>query len=165
MPKITKIYLDLDGVVADFAKRYRELYHIDPDSTRERKNFGGHFDNFIKSKQFETLDLLPDAPTLIEYLNNQNIPVEILSSTGRPETHNEVARQKTVWLCNHSIPFKGNFVPGKELKKNFASPTHLIIDDTLSIIEDWKEAGGPAIHHKNARETIILLKFYLIDSA
>ena len=162
MHKIDKIYLDLDGVIANFTKRYKEVYGVDPDSKRGRKDFNDNFGNFIKTKQFETLELLPDASLLIEYLKNQELPVEILSSTGRPENHEEVSRQKTVWLCEHGIPFKGNFVPGKELKKNFASPTSLIIDDTLSVIDDWKEAGGPAIHHKNARDTIVMLKFYLI---
>ena len=162
MPKIDKIYLDMDGVIANFIKRYEEVYHIDPDSKGGRKNFGHNFSDFIKTKQFETLELMPDASVLIEYLKNQELPVEILSSTGRPENHEEVSRQKTVWLCAHGIPFKGNFVPGKELKKNFATPTSLIIDDTLSVIDDWKEAGGPAIHHKNARDTIVMLKFYLL---
>jgi hypothetical protein len=162
MHKIDKIYLDLDGVIANFTKRYKEVYGVDPDSKRGRKDFNDNFGNFIKTKQFETLELLPDASLLIEYLKNQELPVEILSSTGRPENHEEVSRQKTVWLCEHGIPFKGNFVPGKELKKNFASPTSLIIDDTLSVIDDWKEAGGPAIHHKNARDTIVMLKFYLL---
>jgi hypothetical protein len=162
MHKIDKIYLDLDGVIANFTKRYKEVYGVDPDSKRGRKDFNDNFGNFIKTKQFETLELLPDASLLIEYLKNQELPVEILSSTGRPENHEEVSRQKTVWLCEHGIPFKGNFVPGKELKKNFASPTSLIIDDTLSVIDDWKESGGPAIHHKNARDTIVMLKFYLL---
>ena len=162
MHKIDKIYLDLDGVIANFTKRYKEVYGVDPDSKRGRKDFNDNFGNFIKTKQFETLELLPDASLLIEYLKNQELPVEILSSTGRPENHEEVSRQKTVWLCEHGIPFKGNFVPGKELKKNFASPTSLIIDETLSVIDDWKEAGGPAIHHKNARDTIVMLKFYLL---
>jgi len=162
MPKIDKIYLDMDGVIADFVKRYNELYHMDPDSKEARKNFSNRFMNFIKTKQFETLEPMPDTSALIEYLKNQDVPVEILSSTGRPESHEEVARQKTVWLCNHGISFKGNFVPGKELKKNFATPTSLIIDDTLSVITDWQEAGGLAIHHKNARETMVMLKFYLL---
>jgi len=162
MPKIDKIYLDMDGVIADFVKRYNELYHMDPDSKEARKNFSNRFMNFIKTKQFETLEPMPDTSALIEYLKNQDVPVEILSSTGKPENHEEVARQKTVWLCNHGISFKGNFVPGKELKKNFATPTSLIIDDTLSVITDWQEAGGLAIHHKTARETMVMLKFYLL---
>ena len=162
MPKIDKIYLDMDGVIADFVKRYNELYHMDPDSKEARKNFSNRFMNFIRTKQFETLEPMPDTSALIEYLKNQDVPVEILSSTGRPESHEEVARQKTVWLCNHGISFKGNFVPGKELKKNFATPTSLIIDDTLSVITDWQEAGGLAIHHKTARETMVMLKFYLL---
>ena len=30
MPKINCIYLDMDGVIADFEKRYLELYGVTP---------------------------------------------------------------------------------------------------------------------------------------
>lgn len=165
MKKIDKIYLDLDGVVCDFNKRFKEIYGVGPDEPNAKKNFSNFFTNFIKDQHFATLDLLPGALTLVEYLKNLPIPTEILSSTGRPEGYLEVSRQKGVWLDTHNIPFKQNFVPGKELKKNFATPSSLIIDDTLSVIDDWKQAGGIAIHHKNVRDTMVHLKFHLLGIA
>jgi len=162
MPKIDKIYLDMDGVICDFMKRYEELYHHVPRRNETKKEWHNNFDNFIKTKQFETLDLMPDAKTLLDYLRNQSVPVEILSSTAFEKVHDDISQQKSIWLENHGIDFPRNFVPGKALKYKFATPTSLIIDDTLSVIEDWKEAGGPAIHHKNARETMVMLKFYLL---
>ena len=162
MPKIDKIYLDMDGVICDFMKRYEELYHHVPRRDETKKELHNNFDNFIKTKQFETLDLMPDAKTLLDYLRNQPVPVEILSSTAFEKVHDDISQQKSIWLENHGIDFPRNFVPGKALKYKFATPTSLIIDDTLSVIDDWKEAGGPAIHHKNARETMVMLKFYLL---
>jgi hypothetical protein len=162
MHNIEKIYLDLDGVVADFVTRFRSIYGMNPDEADAKKRFSDFFTNFIKDQNFATLDLMPDAQFLIDYLKNVTVPVEILSSTGRPEGHEEVSRQKGIWLDRHNIPFKQNFVPGKELKYKFATPNSILIDDTLSNIDDWKQAGGIAIHHKNARETMMLLKFHML---
>jgi hypothetical protein len=36
----------------------------------------------------------------------------------------------------------------------YATPESVIIDDTYSVIEDWRKAGGIAIHHKDAKSTI-----------
>lgn len=161
--KIEKIYVDLDGVLCNFTKKFREVYAIDPDSKEGRRNFGDFFERFIKDQHFASLEMMPDAFALIDYLRNLPLPIEILSSTGRPASHEEVSRQKMVWLQTHGITFKPNFVPGKELKQKFATPNSIIIDDTMSIIDDWKQSGGIAIHHKSARETMVMLKFYLMD--
>jgi phosphoglycolate phosphatase-like HAD superfamily hydrolase len=160
--KIDKIYLDMDGVICDFMKRYKEMFKHVPRRDESTAQWHKNFEQFIKTKQFETLDLEPGAESLIEFLKKQDVPVEILSSTALPKFDKEISKQKEVWLKEHNIDFKRNFVPGKSLKYKFATPTSLIIDDTLSVIDDWKEAGGPAIQHKNARETIVMLKLYLM---
>ena len=151
--KISKIYVDMDGVLADFEKRYVKLYGSLTD--RDRKHlFRSNFDDFIASGQFATLDLMPDALTLIHSLNTLNIPKEILSSTAYEETYDAIAKQKEVWLKDHHIDWKPNFVPGKRHKYKFATPDSIIIDDTYSVIEDWRKAGGIAIWHKDALSTI-----------
>jgi hypothetical protein len=164
-PKIDKIYLDMDGVISDFAKRFKEVYGVSPKGERNKKDFYSFFSRFVKDQHFTTLEPMSDYFPLIEYLKNIDVPVEILSSTGRPESHIEVSRQKGNWLDKHNIPFKRNFVPGKQLKYKFATPNSIIIDDTLSVIDDWKQAGGIPIHHKNARDTMVLLKFHLLGLA
>lgn len=157
MAKFTKIYLDLDGVIADFTKRYRELYNCDPAHDDARKRFGQRFATFIQNKEFETLDLMPDANILLTHLKNQPLPVEILSSTARPLNNALISSQKQVWLDKHGINYPGNFVPGKSLKYKFATPDSIIIDDTHSVIDDWNKAGGTGILHTDALTTISIL--------
>lgn len=157
MHKFTIIYLDMDGVIADFSKRYQELFNMTPQRSDRTKQFGGFFNEFIKTKQFATLDMMPDAKVLLNYLKTIEVPVEILSSTAREDRHQEIAEQKDVWLDKHEIHYVRNFVPGKNLKYKFADPSSIIIDDTQSVIDDWKNAGGVAIHHKDALSTISIL--------
>ena len=158
MHKFTKIYLDLDGVIADFHKRYHELYNTSPSSDDARKRFGQRFAIFIQNKEFQNLDLMPDANVLLDYLKYQPVPpVEILSSTARPINNAEISRQKEVWLRKHSINYPANFVPGKQFKYKFADENSIIIDDTPSVIDDWNKAGGTGILHKDALTTIAIL--------
>lgn len=154
------IYLDMDGVIADFNGRYREIYGDIPESER-RKHFEANFGDFIARGLFSTLDLMPDAMVLIEYLRNASIPTEILSSTAREKYHEDVSKQKLIWLQTHGITFTPNLVPGKHHKYKWAKPDTLIIDDTLSVIEDWRKAGGVAIWHKDVPTTLAQLKMYV----
>ena len=163
--KIRKIYLDMDGVIADFVKGYRELNDMEPREAEKNKRFDHFFDEFIAAGKFSSLDLMPGAQQLISFLNhlymNYSIPTEILSSTANQERFDEISRQKNIWLQKHGINFKPNYVPGKRLKYKFATPDSIIIDDTLSVIEDWRKAGGIAIWHKDAPTTISQLRMYL----
>ncbi len=164
MPKINCIYLDMDGVIADFEKRYVELFKVQPSSTREYKEFNKFFDKFIADGHFETLDLMPDAMDLVRALRNALPPTQILSSTASEKRHKAISEQKIKWLETQGIDFQRNLVPGKELKKRYARTDTLIIDDTESVIDDWRAAGGVAILHKNVADTLVQLKFILDDA-
>jgi hypothetical protein len=157
MSKFTKIYLDMDGVIADFGKRYYELFHLTPKQGDLMGLFNEHFNAFIGSNHFSTLDMMPDAKILLEHLSTLDIPIEILSSTARQDRTEAISEQKRVWLISHGINYPRNFVPGKSLKYTFATPESIIIDDTLSVITDWTKAGGTAIHHTDAASTIASL--------
>lgn len=161
MHKFKKIYLDMDGVIADFSTRYKELFDMTPERADKSKQFGQFFSQFIKSHQFATLDLMPDARELLNHLDTVGVPVEILSSTARQDSHAEISHQKNVWLEKNKISYRANFVPGKSLKYKFADPESIIIDDTRSVIDDWIKAGGVAIHHKDALTTIASLSTLL----
>ena len=158
--KIAKIYVDMDGVLCNFEKRYKELYGIVDDRDR-KKRFRPNFTNFIETGQFGTLEPMPDFATLRFFLDSVNTPKEILSSTAYEETHDIISEQKNNWLKLYNISWKSNFVPGKRNKYKYATKDSIIIDDTLSVIEDWRNAGGIAIWHKDALSTINQLKMYV----
>lgn len=154
---IERIYLDMDGVIADFTTRYKDLFKMHPREAENYQKFNTFFDEFIETKQFETLDLMPGAMALINALKASSVPVEILSSTANQEKYEPISAQKVVWLEKDDIPFVQNFVPGKRHKKNWAKPNHIIIDDTKSIIDDWQQAGGIAIWHQDVPSTLDVL--------
>jgi len=158
---ISMIYVDMDGVIADFSKRYKERFGVRPEQTRNNKEFGGYFTKFIANREFQTLDPMEDAFLLINYLNMIPVEKQILSSTARPDSHDAIAPQKQEWLKTHGINYKANFVPGKSLKYKFATPDSIIIDDTKSVIDDWNKAGGIGILHTDAISTIAMLKMYM----
>lgn len=160
MHKITKIYLDMDGVIADFNKRYKALYKMEPKEAEDKKEFYKFFDNFIATKQFATLDLLPDAVPLLNYLSKLNIPTEILSSTSSEKRDADVRAQKLMWLQTHNIGFKVNLVPGKRLKKDFSNANSILIDDTPVNIDQWRREGGVGILHTDTISTLGILKMY-----
>lgn len=163
MPKsiLSCIYLDMDGVLCDFDKRYKELFGITAGSARDKKEFHKYFDIFIQKRSFETLDALPGAMDLVEFLRKASVPTQILSSTANEENYDAISKQKLIWLQTHGITFKPNFVPGKKHKWKFAGPDKLIIDDTQSVIDDWRKAGGLAIWHQDMPTTLGILKMYV----
>jgi hypothetical protein len=161
-PKISMIYLDLDGVVADFVKRYKELYRMEPKEAEKKKEFNKFFDEFIATKQFETLDLMPGAMDGLTFLRKHlTVPTQILSSTANEARYDDISKQKLIWLNTHGVTFSTNFVPGKRHKYKFAGPDKIIIDDTESVIDDWKKAGGIGILHKDWVTTLAILKMYV----
>ena len=158
---IKTVYLDMDGVLANFEKRWLELFGSPPSEARATKRFDQRWYDFIESAQFSTLELFPGANELVAYLRqNPNITVEILSSSGGEKTHSQVEPQKIAWLKAHGFDFKPNIVPGKSKKKFYANPNTILIDDTESVILDFVENNGNAILHTDAQLTIQSLKSY-----
>jgi hypothetical protein len=159
--KVTGIYLDMDGVIADFYKRYFERYKLAPRDAEKKKEFNKYFDEFIETEQFATLDLMPGAMEGIEFLRKAPVLTEILSSTANEARYDAISKQKLLWLEKHGIVFKPNFVPGKRHKYKFAAPDKIIIDDTKSVIDDWNNAGGIGILHTDWPTTLAILKLYV----
>jgi hypothetical protein len=150
-----KIYLDMDGVLTDFNKRYEELYGARPEEGwRRHKHFWQNWESFINGYNFKTLDKHKDADKLLQFVYELRVPVEILSSSGGEKHHECVVAQKEAWLRNNGIDYKANIVPGGSKKAAFASPWHILVDDTLHVIEKYRSAGGTAVHHYDIDVTL-----------
>lgn len=164
---IQEIFVDMDGCVSDFNKRYAELYQSDAiedynDKRPEvKKKHQERFRKIVMEGHFETLDPMPDFEEGLEFLEQINIkhkiPVCFLTSTATEEYLNELSRQKRNWLKKNNVPFFPVFVPGKRFKHYYSKPGRVLIDDTLSTIDNWNTMGGTGIHHKSWKETIEIL--------
>jgi hypothetical protein len=143
----------MDGVLADFHKEYTKH---DP-NREDRKKFRSAVLDF---KIFEHLDFMKDAKELLNHVSRLNgVRVEILTSMGThdPFQAEEAKRQKLKWLNAKNIPYKANFVNDKGSKAKYATPTSILIDDSVGCISPFIAAGGHGILHTNSSETNSLL--------
>jgi beta-phosphoglucomutase-like phosphatase (HAD superfamily) len=154
------IYLDMDGVIADFDKRYIELFNITTKQSERDKKWVQFFDKFIEERHFATLDLMPEAIELMDYLKSTGIPIIILSSTSSENRDDKIRPQKMEWLKKHKIDFPVILVPGARLKKDYATPDSILIDDTSKNIDDWRREGGIGILYENLLHTRIIMSMY-----
>ena len=162
-PKIECIYVDMDGVIADFRKAYLEMFHVDPMDSHKHKAMRKNWDKFVDEGGFIELDLMPDAMIGLNYLKTvrKSIPVKILSSTANEKQYEMISSQKKKWLKTHDIDYPAYFVPGKRHKKEYAEKGYILIDDTLETIEQWNEAGGIGIYHTDWITTTTILNMYI----
>lgn len=159
---ITELYVDMDGVLADFYNRFIELFKQHPErdypsNNQAKKDYQNKWHKFIKDDHFATLDPMPDLQIGLLFLNEKakHMPVNILGSTARAEFLNELTRQKTIWLRRYDINFNTIFVPGKSLKQHYAKPGRVLIDDTQINITQWNDNGGIGILHTSWDDTIV----------
>jgi 5'(3')-deoxyribonucleotidase len=147
------LYLDMDGVLADFNKAYTQY---DPHK-EDRKKFRSAV---LEYKIFEDLDFMPDTQELLNHVSRlHNVDIQILTSMGThdPFQGNEAKRQKMFWLNKMNIPYTPNFVRNKEEKSNYATPTSILIDDSSGCIGPFIAAGGHGILHSHSSETVRIL--------
>mgnify|MGYP001185084589 CR=1 FL=1 len=153
------LYLDMDGVLADFNKEYIKL---DPQKA-DRKRFRTAV---IEDKIFEKLEFLPDTQELLNHVSKlHGVNIEILTSMGthEPFQANCAREQKLKWLDAKNIPYKANFVHNKQEKAKYATPRSILIDDSVGCISPFNEAGGHGILHTNASNTIRILDSILLQ--
>lgn len=154
--KLDKIYLDADGVIADFDKKVEEitgqpicnLHKSKMWASIKKYNSGG-------GRFWYDLDYMADGLQLIEYVQSLNIPYEILTATGYEPTSGP---DKIQWFGERLPDVPVNLVTKSADKAKFASPNVILIDDRLHSITPWNDAGGIGILHTNTSNTILIIE-------
>ena len=158
-PDVQIIYVDLDGVLANFRAKYIEEFNEDPDMVKNVR----HWVKFVEKKLFEELDWMKGAKGGVKFLKKSNVHVKILSSSGGRDKpmDEEVQKQKAEWLELHGIEWPAIFVPGKKHKIEYAEKGAILIDDDEETIDRWNEAGGIGLYHTDWFTTETILRLFI----
>ena len=154
-----KVYLDMDGVLADFDQRFRDLSGMAPkdfENKYGRKAFWDLIDEENKVKFWVGIPTMPGAADLVSAVKDYDY--ELLTS---PSAKKQSYLGKILWVKNHTgdvFPSKPriNFKKAKEkhLVKPQLAKTDILIDDREDTIGRWNAAGGTGIVYKNISQVL-----------
>ena len=158
-----KVYLDMDGVLADFDQRFRDISGMEPrefENKYGRKAFWNLIDEENKIKFWVGIPVMDGAAALVNAVKDYDY--ELLTS---PSAKKQSYLGKILWVKNHTgdvFPSKPriNFKRAKEKHevKPQLSQTDILIDDREDTIGRWNAAGGTGIVYKSIGQVLSDLK-------
>ena len=150
-----QLYLDCDGVLADFDTGATAIFGMKPRDFEKRHGLGRFWAKLASAPDFYFgLPLLPDAMRLFDAVRR----LDPIILTGLPQG-NWTADQKVRWAARHFPGTRITTTMARDKRKH-ARPGDVLVDDQPRPARLWEEAGGVFIRHKNAEETLARLKDY-----
>jgi hypothetical protein len=150
-----QLYLDCDGVLADFDKGATAVLGLPPRAYEQRHGIGRFWQELASAPDFYFgLPLMPDAMALFDAVRHLD-PVIL---TGLPRG-NWAADQKLRWAARH-FPGTRIITTFARDKRNHAKEGDVLVDDQKKHAYLWEEVGGIFIQHRNAADTIARLGAY-----
>lgn len=162
--KIPHLYLDMDGVQADFFTAWARLHghdrykEIGDKEAREASidELSARGPLFVRDF-FAGLDMLPNFPILLKWLHSHRIPYTILSAPLRGN-HQASEEGKRAWLDLHHPGSSATaiFTGRKERYATKGGQANVLVDDHKKWIERWEASGGIGVLHRDAAPELTL---------
>lgn len=139
------IYLDMDGVLADFDKEVKALKHLDEQPWLTIPGF------------FKNLEVIGNPDSMIKTLKNYGHTVKILSKV---EVRDTLARafDKMAWV-QKNLPSMNTedviIVPYHEKKIDFIQSnisTSILVDDYSVNLKEWAQFGGMPVKFRQGEK-------------
>ena len=150
-----QLFLDCDGVLADFDKGATALLGLPPDNYEQKHGPGRLWHKLASASDFYFgLPLMSDAMELFEGVKHLH-PIIL---TGLPQGN---------WAADQKVRWAAQYFPGTRIittlarnKRDHASEGDVLVDDQDRHRHRWEEIGGIFIRHRNARKSLAELAAY-----
>ncbi len=144
-----RLFLDADGVLADFDEGVRQLLGMEPREYEARYGRGAFWKRLAQAKNFYgSLPEMPDARRLFDAVKH----LEPTILTGLP-LGNWAAPQKVGWAAEH-FPGVPIITCMARDKHKHMKPGDVLVDDRENHRAAYEAAGVVFIHHKNAEHSL-----------
>jgi HAD superfamily hydrolase (TIGR01509 family) len=158
--KAYNVYVDMDGVLTDFERRFEQFAGVTPDEFTAQKTiefgkakadeqFWDLVDKQIGVRFWAGMPWMPEGEKLYKYIKKTK--PTILTSPSRDESSRI---GKGVWVKRNmsGVPVKFGYKASGKAK--YATPNSILIDDREDNISAWKAAGGIGILFKSTDQVI-----------
>lgn len=147
-----KLFLDCDGVLADFDAGAQALLGMEAKAFEAKRGKGEFWKRLARAGDFyATLPKMPDADDLFDAVRHLNPTI----LTGLP-MGNWAAPQKVRWAAEH-FPGVPIITCMARDKFRYMDGADVLVDDSDRHMATWEQAGGIYILHRSARESIARL--------
>ena len=159
------VYLDMDGVLADFFGGVEFLYGVDHwkeltnDKTKDLKK--QVIDRITGTDFFAVLPKFPTADTLIDMVKKFTGGKFSINTSPLRGDHENSAKYKRVWISNNIEQPDEIIVTGRKesyAKDKGTGTPNILIDDRPVNIERWQAAGGYGILYQANRDSLEKVK-------
>lgn len=168
------MYCDLDGVLCDFDGAFRKLIP-EEEAISLLEEIQNDLGNSVFTKYglkhgwksawkiiedygpdfYYDLEWLPDGKKMWKYLIENFKRVEILTGSPLFEVGEWAKKAKNKWCAEElGESIIVNHKEGKYKQQFVKTPYDILVDDAPRNYRNWKEAGGIAILHSSADQTI-----------
>lgn len=147
------LYLDMDGVQADFfgdfARRYHDLGILKSHDQNKVITQFAHSSPEEVYDFFRNLPMLKGGVKIISWLKKHNIPYTILSAPLRGPYADASIQAKKDWLDQHHPGTSSSalFTSNKYIHAKSHGHPNVLVDDHGPYLADWEKAGGIIVHH------------------
>jgi 5'(3')-deoxyribonucleotidase len=156
--KMPHLYLDMDGVQADFFGAWANKHNVEhykaiKDKEKEidelANSSGDQVYNF-----FRTLAPLKGGMQIINWLHSNKISFTVLSAPLRGPYAKASIQAKKDWLDEHNPGTSGNaiFTSAKYKYAKSDGTPNILVDDFGKYLDAWHSAGGIAVKHEDEFE-------------
>ena len=145
-----EIYLDMDGVLADFFTRQAELAGVPTYRDLSPEQNERSLNQMVGTDFFATLDKFPSADALVNLSTKVFGHYNICSSPLRGDFENS-AKNKKQWIAQHLDPLPKHIIITPDKYKYATQPDgtpNILVDDRGSNITSWEAAGGVGIKYQ-----------------
>lgn len=156
-PMALRIYLDMDGVLANFAGRYREVFGVDP-TPHSRDD--PHISKILGTDFFRRLDKFPTTDAVVELAREFGGGRYNICSSPLRGDHANSSDNKKQWLLDNLQPLPSHiiFTRNKEKYATTNGQPNVLVDDKPSNIAKWRAAGGHGILYDAEKNSLDYLK-------
>ena len=156
------VYLDMDGVIADFFGGVEKMYGVKHWKELTSVKTGGELkqeviDRITGSDFFSTLPKFPSADGLIQLIKSATGGKFSILTSPLIGDHENSATQKKVWISKNIEKPDEVIVSGRKEKwaKQKDGTPNILIDDRPVNIERWEAKGGYGILYQANKDSII----------